>query len=101
VNIERDQDTLRITGVTRLSGADAKAFRNELQAALRPGLRTIAIDLSETRFLDSSGLGALVALRQTANRTNGAITVRLLNPTRPVEQLVRLTRLDRVFEIAK
>jgi anti-sigma B factor antagonist len=100
VNVQLDQETLRITGVRRLSAANARAFRNEVRAALQPGLRTIAIDLSEISFLDSSGLAALLALQKTASRHHGPVTVRLLNPSRPAQQLLGLTRLDRVFEIA-
>ena len=100
MNVQRDQEILRITGVTRLSAANAKAFRSQVRAALQPGLRTIAIDLSEITFLDSSGMAALLALRKAASQDNGSVTLRLLNPSRPVQQLLRLTRLDRVFEIA-
>ena len=64
-------------------------------------LAAIEIDLSETAFVDSCGVGALVSLFKTARSHNGGVTVRLLNPTRPVEQIFELTRLHRVFEIAK
>jgi anti-sigma B factor antagonist len=50
-------------------------------------------------FLDSCGLGALISLHKTACTRNGA--VRLLNPTPPVQQILELTRLHRVFEIVK
>ena len=34
-----------------------------------------------------------------ASHANGAIVVRLVKPSRPAQQLLGLTRLDRVFEI--
>ena len=100
MKVQRSQDNLEITGVRRLGAAEAKAFRNQTRAALQPGLHTISIDLSETSFLDSSGIAALLVLHQTASHDNGPLTLRLLNPSRPVQQLLRLARLDRVFEIA-
>jgi len=62
-------------------------------------LKNIEIDLSQTMFLDSCGLGALISLHKTACTRSGA--VRLLNTTPPVQQILELTRLHRVFEIVK
>jgi anti-sigma B factor antagonist len=61
--------------------------------------KNIDIDLSQTTFLDSCGLGALVALQKTASDRQG--TLRLLNPQPPVEQILELTRMDRILEIVK
>jgi anti-sigma B factor antagonist len=63
------------------------------------GHKNIEIDLSETRFIDSCGLGALVALHKTACGHKGV--VRLLNPLPPVQQILELTRMHRIFEIVK
>ena len=93
------QVTLRISGVKELAAANADAFHDEVRAALPPTLHAIEIDLSETSFVDSRGLGALVSLYNTANHRNGGIRVRLLNPTRAVQQLFELTRMHRMFEI--
>jgi len=99
VNVLRDQETLRITGVRRLGAAEAKAFCHQASADLQPGLLTISIDLSETSFMDSAGMAALLALHKAASHHNSSVTLRLLNPSRPMHQLLRLTRLDRVFQI--
>ena len=45
------------------------------------------------------GLGALISLHKTTCTRNGL--VRLLNPTPPVQQLLDLTRMHRIFEIVK
>ena len=47
--------------------------------------------------MDCGGLGALVALRNATRDRNAR--VRLLNPTPPVEQVLRLLEAQRVFEI--
>ena len=57
------------------------------------------MDLSQTRFVDSSGLGMLIALHKTMVGRGGS--VRILNPTPSVQQILELTRLHRVFEIVK
>ena len=92
-------DTLSIEGVEELSAANANSFRDQVRGALAERSKNIDVDLSQTIFLDSCGLGALISLHKTACTRNG--TVRLLNPTAPVEQILELTRLHRVFEIVK
>src|SRR2546426_2170827 len=101
MRIEHQGDTLTISEVKELGAANASAFRSEIRAALPPELKTIEIDLSETSFVDSCGLGALVALHKTACGINGGVTIRLLNPTPSVQQLFELTRMHRIFEIVK
>jgi len=70
-----------------------------VRGSLADRLKNIDIDLSQTMFLDSCGLGALISLHKTACTRSGA--VRLLNPTPPVQQILELTRLHRIFEIVK
>lgn len=57
----------------------------------------VSIDLSKTRFIDSSGLGVLLSLNKTLRAQGGVL--KLLNPSSSVAQLIELTRLHRVFEI--
>jgi anti-sigma B factor antagonist len=49
--------------------------------------------------VDSCGLGALVALHKTAAAHGGVL--RLINPTPPVQQILELTRMHRIFEVIK
>ena len=66
-------------------------------ATMHPG-RTVAVDLDGVSFLDSMGLGVLVGgLRRT--RAAGGDLVLVCSTARVLE-LLTLTRLDRVFEIA-
>ncbi len=92
-------DTLKISELVELNASNANNFRDQVRGALANGERHIEIDLSETTFVDSCGLGALIALHKTACDRNG--TLRLLNPRPAVEQILELTRLHRVFEIIK
>ena len=77
--------------------ANAAQVRDEIRAALPATAVRLDLDLSALTFLDSSGLGALVALHKTLRSRNG--TVRLLRPAANVRQVLELTRLHRVFEI--
>jgi anti-sigma B factor antagonist len=90
-------DTLTISGLKELGASNANSFRDHARAALTPAQKVIEIDLSETMFVDSCGLGALISLHKLACTRNGQ--VRLLSPTPPVQQILELTRMHRLFEI--
>jgi anti-sigma B factor antagonist len=99
MKLEIEGDTLRIFGPAELTAPHSSAFRDQARAAFKPALKQIDIDLSDTAFIDSSGLGALVALHKTACHRTGA--VRLLRPQPSVRQMLELTRMHRLFEIVK
>ncbi|MEW6304974.1 MAG: STAS domain-containing protein [Verrucomicrobiota bacterium] len=101
MRIEQQGQTLNVSGIRELGAANANLFRDEVHAALPGELRMIEIDLSQTNFVDSCGLGALVSLYKRANQQNGGITVRLLNPTPSVQQVLELTRMHHLFEIVQ
>jgi len=93
----RHGDALLITvDEHRLDAAVAIAFKETVRsAASEPGAPVI-LDLSQVQFLDSSGLGAVVAV------------MKLLGPDRPLElagltpavaKVFRLTRMDGVFKL--
>jgi anti-sigma B factor antagonist len=90
-------DTLSIGEVLELGADNCQAFRDQVRSALPEHCRSIEVDLSQTHFLDSCGLGALISLRKTASRRNG--TVRLLNPSPRVQLLFDVTRMHHVFDI--
>ena len=101
MEIQRHNGTLSITDVRELSATNARSFRNEISAVLTSAVESIEIDLSQTRFVDSSGLGALMLIYHAANerQRDGSVTIRLLNPLPPVQQMFELTRMHRLFEI--
>jgi anti-sigma B factor antagonist len=90
-------ETLAISGLKELAAANSQSFRDQVRAALSDGQKNIEIDLSQTMFIDSCGLGALISLHKAACARQGQ--VRLLYPTPPVLQMLELTRMRRIFEI--
>jgi anti-sigma B factor antagonist len=101
MKIQRQNGTLTVHDVQELSAANARSFRNEICAALSPGLKTVEIDLSQISFVDSCGVGALASLYKAANDQSreAVIAVRLLHPQPPVQQMLELTRMHHIFEI--
>ena len=97
MRVENQGETLNVSGIKELGAANTHQFRDEVNGAMGDAHKNIEIDLSETMFVDSCGLGALISLHKTTCNRNG--TVRLLNPTPPVQQILELTRMHRIFEI--
>jgi anti-anti-sigma factor len=91
--------TVNVTEVHELAAGNACHFKAAVRAALSSRPNQIDIDLSQTKFLDCKGIGALIALRKTALQRNARATVRLLRPALSASFLLRLTRLDSLFPI--
>lgn len=100
MKIEHEGNNLRVSDIAELNAVNASQFRDEVRAAMPNAPESIEIDLSETKFVDSSGLGALFALYKTANHSRDGVTMRLLNPRPPIQQLFELTQLHQLYEIA-
>jgi anti-sigma B factor antagonist len=100
MKIEHDGNNLRVSDISELNAVNASSFRDEVRAAMPKTPESIEIDLSQTRFVDSSGLGALFALYKTARNGQDRVTLRLLNPRPSIQQLFELTQLHQLFEIS-
>jgi anti-sigma B factor antagonist len=61
------------------------------------GQRRILLDLRHVTFIDSAGLGELVAAKKRALERGGDI--KILQPAKRVHDLLVMTLLTRVFEI--
>jgi anti-sigma B factor antagonist len=74
----------------------APAFKDEVTKHIEAGHSQLVLDLSRVEFVDSSGLGALVAcLKRLGPRGNMAIA----GASGAVIRLFNLTRMDRVFSL--
>ena len=69
----------------------------ELKRLLETRARTVIVDLTTVRIVDSSGLGALLAAARVASRSGGQLRVAGLQPT--VQETFELARLTRIFAI--
>jgi len=85
---------IRVKG-DRIDAAGAVPFKDQILQLATGGDGRVILDLAEVNFLDSSGLGALVAIR----RMLGGRALDLRSPTPPVMRVLRLTRMDMVFAI--
>ena len=94
-----EADELWVDGIRELDQPNALRILRSVNAALTNKVKIVVIDLSQTAFLDSHGVGALIALRNMMGRRGGAVC--LFNPSPFVERVLDLTRLHRVLDIVK
>jgi len=81
----------------RLDAHNSGDLKNEMQKLFAEGNKNILVDLKDVRFIDSSGLGALVSGFKNAISHQGNLKLSSLQPQ--VKSMFELTRLHRVFEI--
>lgn len=62
-------------------------------------LKKIVLDMSEVNYIDSAGLGSLVALYKDARMAEKELILASLKQT--VMRIFEMTRLDRVFKIVQ
>ena len=82
--------------VKRLDASVAPAFRQAVLQLVEAGDTRLVLDLGGLEFLDSSGLGAMVALLKGLG-SRGALVVCGVHGA--VRSLFQLTRMDKVFVI--
>lgn len=80
----------------RIDAAVAIRFKDAMREAAQTGSARVVLDLSNVAFLDSSGLGAVVAVMKELGPAR-PLELAALTPT--VERVFRLTRMDSVFTI--
>jgi anti-sigma B factor antagonist len=81
----------------RLDAHNSGDLKSEMQKLFTEGNKNILVDLKDVRFIDSSGLGALVSGFKNAISHQGNLKLSSLQPQ--VKSMFELTRLHRVFEI--
>ena len=80
-----------------LDSTQAIAISAQVDEVLEGEAKTLLVDLKETTFVDSSGLGTLVAVLKKTREKGREMAVCSINPQ--VKMLFELTSMDQVFEI--
>jgi anti-anti-sigma factor len=90
-------EVLVVLELNRLTAEETALFKELVKATLADHHRVVEVDLSQTRTMDSEGVGALISVYKRLRERDGVL--RLKQPTAFVSQLLQLLRLDRVLEI--
>ncbi len=80
-----------------LKGEPLHDLRETMEALLSKGHTKIVMNLEGVRFIDSAGLGELVACKKRSVERGGDI--KILSPVGQVKDLLIMTLLTEIFEI--
>ena len=88
--------TVKLKG-RKLDSAVSSELKGEFLLLCKPKVETLIVDLEEVDFCDSSGLSALLIAERKMREHGGK--VRLLNVNEKISSLLKISMLDRIFEI--
>lgn len=77
-------------------GEGTSTLRTKIRELVEGGSRRIVLNMADITYIDSSGLGELVAAYTTLTRARGEL--KLLNLAKRVHDLLKITKLYTVFE---
>lgn len=98
LKINEKEETVIITvEEERMDAHNSGNLKERMLQLFDEGKYQLVIDLTNVRFIDSSGLGALVSGFKNASARDGSLRLCCLQPQ--VRSMFELTRLHRVFEI--
>jgi anti-sigma B factor antagonist len=78
-------------------GEESISFREKLKSLLADGKKKIVLNMSEIKYIDSAGLGALVAAHISAK--NQGASVRLSHLGKKFHEVMQITKLLTVFDV--
>jgi anti-anti-sigma factor len=93
--MSQDTRTAVFQPAGRLNMVAAPALKSQIEESVGSGRDRIVVDFSDVVFIDSSGLGALIAGLKATRQSGGDL--RIAHVPEQVMTVLRLTNLDRVL----
>ena len=81
----------------KIDSSISSELKGEFLILCKPKVETLIVDLANVEFCDSSGLSALLIADRKMKEHGGK--VRLVNVNKKVAAILKISMLDRVFEI--
>jgi anti-sigma B factor antagonist len=93
----RHRDQVALIDVSgHLTFFEAGALRQSIETLLQAQRKNIVLNLSELKYLDSSGIGELARIYVAVVKQGGAMKV--IGLTAKVEEILKITHLSQVFQ---
>jgi len=93
--IENHVAILSLSG-KMMGGPETTALHDHIRGLMSDGINKVVIDLGGVKWINSSGLGVLMAAMTTLKNAEGQM--KLANVTEKVESLLMITQLMRIFQ---
>lgn len=96
--VSQNNGTAVVTSnVEKLNASNASGLKAELVVLGKNSVNNIVIDMSASKYCDSSGLSALLVANRMCKDTNGKFVLCGLKPN--VQKLIEIAQLDKVLTI--
>jgi anti-sigma B factor antagonist len=79
-------------------GEETSAVREQVKTLLAAGKKKLVLNMEKVSFVDSTGLGMMVGVRQSAKTANAQL--RLCNVEARYSELLKMTQLWPLFEVS-
>jgi anti-anti-sigma factor len=79
-----------------IDGIQANQLRHQVDELVASGNNFVMLDLADVNFIDSSGLSAMIIALKMLRIAGGDLY--LCSIAEPVQNLLRMTQMDRLFE---
>ena len=83
----------------RIDAFSAPGLKERLDNFVEEGVSKFVLDLTDVSFLDSAGMAVLVTLLKRSRQKGGDVKL-VLPEEEAAQRILRLTRFDKVFDIA-
>ena len=94
---KQEKYTIISSKIEKLDSNIAPALKSELVILNTDGVKNIILDLSETRYCDSSGLSAILVANRLCKNGNGFFVLTGLQDS--VKKLISISQLDTILNI--
>ncbi len=97
VDVERRPDVAIVTAAGDIDLHSAPILRDELALLAGAGARKVVLDLSGATFLDSMGLGVILAAKKRLDADGGQLELVVSTPE--IRRIFEITMLDTIFDL--
>ena len=93
----REKVSIVSTNVEKLDALQAPELKSEILLQNKAGVKNLVLDLSSTRYIDSSGLSAILVANRLCRDANGTFVLTGLQDA--VKKLITISQLESVLKI--
>lgn len=95
VNVDKNTNEVKLIGEVDI--ATSSQFEDAIMELVEANAPIIKLDMSDMEYIDSTGIGVLMAIRKNSIGDNQEII--LVKPKRSIVKLMQLTGVDQIFNI--
>jgi anti-sigma B factor antagonist len=94
---QKDKVVVVSTKIEKLDAVHAPELKSEIVMLNKTGHKNVVLDMSETRYIDSSGLSAVLVANRLCRDSNGSFV--LCGLQAGVQKIIAISQLETVFKI--